>query len=72
MAPGTLRITPEPLSLARLRAEALRIFPPPAPDAPQAKGTWHFRTTFLPPESDIDGVVEAMTKFHGEFMAEYR
>lgn len=38
----------------------------------QARGTWHFRTTFLPPESDMDGVVEAITRFHKQFMDEYR
>ena len=37
----------------------------------QKKGTWHFRTTFLPPESDMDAVVDRMTKFHVGFMAQY-
>lgn len=38
----------------------------------QQQGTWHFRTTFLPPESDINGVVEAITRFHKQFMDEFR
>ena len=38
----------------------------------QANGTWHFRTTFLPPEQDIDAVVAAITKFHQSFMDEMR
>ena len=38
----------------------------------QADGTWHFRTTFLPPESDMDGVCERITQFHGNFLAEFQ
>ena len=38
----------------------------------QVEGTWHFRTTFLPAEADIEGVVQKMTKFHGDFMDAYR
>src|SRR5690242_18250868 len=30
----------------------------------QEDGTWHFRTTFLPPEDEIDKVMERMAKFH--------
>lgn len=37
----------------------------------QKEGTWHFRTTFLPPESEFDGVLEKMTKFTVDFMAKY-
>eukprot|EP00927_Polykrikos_kofoidii_P044439 TRINITY_DN38402_c0_g1_i1.p1 TRINITY_DN38402_c0_g1~~TRINITY_DN38402_c0_g1_i1.p1 ORF type:complete len:444 (+),score=69.81 TRINITY_DN38402_c0_g1_i1:181-1332(+) len=37
----------------------------------QAQGTWHFRTTFLPPEEKIDGVLERMGAFHRDLMAEY-
>jgi alanine transaminase len=38
----------------------------------QVEGTWHFRTTFLPSEEDIGGVVERLSKFHAEFMDKYR
>ena len=38
----------------------------------QVEGTWHFRTTFLPSEEDIGGVVERLSKFHAQFMDEYR
>ena len=37
----------------------------------QQDGTWHFRTTILPQEEDMGGVVEAMAKFHAEFMAKF-
>lgn len=38
----------------------------------QVDGTWHFRTTFLPAEADIDVVVQKMTAFHSAFMAGYK
>jgi len=38
----------------------------------QVEGTWHFRTTFLPPEDEMDSVVKRMTAFHEEFMAKYK
>jgi len=37
----------------------------------QREGTYHFRTTFLPPEDDMDAVIERMSKFHTEFLAKY-
>lgn len=37
----------------------------------QAEGSWHFRSTILPSEEDIDGVVHAMGSFHRKFMAQY-
>lgn len=37
----------------------------------QRKGTHHFRTTFLPPEDQIDDVVEQMRRFHQGFLAKY-
>lgn len=37
----------------------------------QRDGTWHFRTTFLPPEADMDAVIERMSAFHLEFMAKH-
>jgi len=38
----------------------------------QVKGTWHFRTTFLPAEEDIEGVVDKMSVFHSKFVADYK
>jgi len=37
----------------------------------QKEGTWHFRTTFLPPEEKIDGVLERVSNFHNEILAQY-
>jgi alanine transaminase len=38
----------------------------------QQDGTWHFRTTFLPPESDMQAVCQLITDFHKRFMDEFR
>lgn len=38
----------------------------------QAEGSWHFRTTFLPPEEDMDTVIERLGRFHNDFMAKYK
>ncbi len=35
----------------------------------QAPGTWHFRTTILPPVAQIAAVVERLGAFHREFTA---
>jgi len=37
----------------------------------QAEGSLHFRTTFLPPEEDIEGVVERLGAFHASFLERY-
>lgn len=37
----------------------------------QVDGTYHFRTTFLPAEADIDAVLERLTVFHEAFMGQY-
>lgn len=37
----------------------------------QAPGTWHFRTTFLPPEHQLDGVLSRVETFHRRLMAQY-
>lgn len=37
----------------------------------QKDGTWHFRTTFLPPENEMEAVVERMRVFHEAFMKKY-
>jgi alanine transaminase len=38
----------------------------------QADGTFHFRTTFLPSESDIQGVVQSLSRFHASFLDKFR
>ena len=38
----------------------------------QKKDTWHFRTTFLPPETDMDSVIAQMGTFHADFMATHK
>lgn len=38
----------------------------------QRENTLHFRTTFLPPESQIESVMEKLGKFHKQFMEEYK
>lgn len=37
----------------------------------QKAGTMHFRTTFLPPEEDIEGVVDKLGVFHEAFLHKY-
>ncbi|GBC06735.1 hypothetical protein RclHR1_07000005 [Rhizophagus clarus] len=38
----------------------------------QKSGTWHFRSTFLPPEELLDGFCTKLQKFHNEFLEKYR
>ncbi|KAF0984144.1 hypothetical protein FDP41_007321 [Naegleria fowleri] len=38
----------------------------------QKPGTHHFRTTILPSEEQIEGVVDRMAKFHAKFMNQYK
>ncbi|ETV83307.1 hypothetical protein H257_04062 [Aphanomyces astaci] len=38
----------------------------------QQDGTFHFRSTILPPEEAIDEVIEKTAKFHADFMNKYR
>jgi alanine transaminase len=37
----------------------------------QRDGTYHFRTTFLPPEDEIDEVTARMSRFHTAFMSKF-
>jgi alanine transaminase len=37
----------------------------------QADGTYHFRTTILPSEDDIQEVCDRISKFHADFMKQY-
>ncbi|CAG8511025.1 322_t:CDS:2 [Funneliformis caledonium] len=38
----------------------------------QKADTWHFRSTFLPPEELFDGFCERLQRFHHEFFEKYR
>lgn len=37
----------------------------------QAEGTYHFRTTILPPEDKLDEVIELMTAYHSKFIENF-
>jgi len=37
----------------------------------QVPGTFHFRTTILPPEEQFDEIITRFTKFHQGFMKRY-
>ena len=51
--------------------EATGIVVVPGSGFGQVEGTWHFRTTFLPPEEEMASVVARMKEFHEGFMAKY-
>ncbi|KAJ3274200.1 Alanine--glyoxylate aminotransferase 2, mitochondrial [Terramyces sp. JEL0728] len=38
----------------------------------QEDGTWHFRSTFLPPENQMDEFIQNIKVFHESFMSKYR
>jgi len=38
----------------------------------QKDGTWHFRTTFLPPENQIENVLGKVAAFHSDFMNKWK
>ncbi|KAJ3306284.1 hypothetical protein HDV03_000206 [Kappamyces sp. JEL0829] len=38
----------------------------------QVEGTWHFRSTFLPPEKEMDGFIKNIKVFHEKFMSQYK
>ena len=52
--------------------EATGIVVVPGSGFGQKAATWHFRTTFLPPEEDMEAVIQRMSKFHADFMAKYK
>lgn len=37
----------------------------------QQEGTFHFRTTILPPEEDMPRVIDLFTEFHKSFLQKY-
>jgi len=52
--------------------EATGIVTVPGSGFRQVPGTWHFRSTILPPEDKIPIIVSRMTTFHQKFMEEFR
>ncbi|KAK9817869.1 hypothetical protein WJX72_003409 [[Myrmecia] bisecta] len=51
--------------------EATGIATVPGSGFKQVEGTYHFRTTCLPPESDLQKVVQRLTAFHKDFINKY-
>lgn len=37
----------------------------------QEEGTWHLRTTFLPPEEEFEQFCKSIIEFHEEFYKKY-
>ncbi len=64
-------VTPDTLYALEL-LDATGICVVPGSGFGQEDGTYHFRTTFLPPENKIDEVIERMTTFHTSFMRSYK
>ena len=52
--------------------EATGIVVVPGSGFGQQSDTWHFRTTFLPPEDQMDAVLERFKTFHLKFMESYK
>jgi len=62
----------QPDALYALRAlEQAGLVVVPGSGFGQKPGTWHFRTTFLPQEDEIEGMCTSLKKFHDGFMAEF-
>jgi aspartate/methionine/tyrosine aminotransferase len=38
----------------------------------QKEGTFHFRSTFLPPPGEIDAFIESIAGFHESFMTKFK
>lgn len=38
----------------------------------QKKGTYHFRSTFLPPEKEFESFIGKISNFHAKFMKKYQ
>ena len=52
--------------------EATGISTVPGSGFGQAAGTFHLRTTILPMEKDLPGILDSWRGFHEKFMAEYK
>lgn len=70
-AAATQGLAPDALySIELLQATGICVVP--GSGFGQKDGTFHFRTTFLPPEGKMDGVISRMKVFHGSFMEKYK
>ena len=67
----TLGVAPDMLYVLQL-LEQTGICVVPGSGFGQKDGTYHFRTTFLPPDDKIDAVCERLEKFHNDFMTKYK
>jgi aspartate/methionine/tyrosine aminotransferase len=38
----------------------------------QVPGTWHFRSTFLPPENQLDEFIGLIKDFHSNWMKQWK
>ena len=63
---------PADLFYARELLEATGVCMVPGGGFGQAPGTFHIRSTFLPPESDMEEFVERIKEFHVQFVSKYR
>lgn len=52
--------------------EATGISTVPGTGFGQKAGTFHIRTTILPLEKDLPGILDSWQQFHESFMAEYK
>ena len=64
-------VAPDFLYALRLLEEE-HILVVPGSGFKQREHSWHFRTTFLPPEEQIDAVVEKLAAFHARFLEKYK
>jgi len=70
VAAAGLNVKPDALySISLLEATGLVVVP--GSGFGQVNGTFHFRTTFLPPEDEIDAVVSRLADFHSDFISKY-
>merc|ERR1711953_725801 len=51
--------------------EATGVVTVPGSGFGQEPGTYHFRTTILPPEEMLQDMVQKVTCFHADFLAQY-
>mmetsp|Transcript_23757 Transcript_23757/g.71455 ORF Transcript_23757/g.71455 Transcript_23757/m.71455 type:complete len:491 (-) Transcript_23757:19-1491(-) len=64
------KLAPDAFYSLRL-LEATGLVTVPGSGFGQENGTWHFRTTFLPPEDQIEAVTKRLAGFHSSFLAKY-
>ena len=65
-----LGVTPDFMYCMRLLEET-GVVVVPGSGFGQKPGTYHFRTTILPPEDMMEEFMIALTTFHNKFMAEF-